>query len=179
MVKPVAPDDIDRQYAKFQFEGFNWRYRKILNHHYQVDFQIWGPLCIKKSCFGEMQNPSQNLYRCGLCGYENKIMIDGLTLSQKVQAKLKGEWTKGLKFSNFDKLPAINESCEEENRFYKVAVEHDIVGNLHDIHILIGKKENGGKKAHIIISPEGEIRLDKKDLHPSDEIKSITSIIYK
>lgn len=179
MKKENAPNGIDNEYGSFQYEGFNWRYRKILNRNGQVDFEFWGPLCIKKSCFGNMAGPTDNSYKCMNCGYENQINCDESTLSQKVRSKLNGEWTKGLKFSNFDKLPAINETLEEENKFYKVAVEHDVSGNMHDIHILIGNKSNQGKKAHIIISPDGEIRLDKKDLHPSEEIKSITSIIYK
>ena len=179
MIKETAPKNIDDEYAFFQYEGFNWRYRKILNRHGQVDFESWGPLCVRKKCLGNMANPTSGQYKCVNCGYENQTDSDSLNLLQKIHSKLMGEWTKGLKFSNYDKLPAINEKLEEENKFYKVAVEHDKVGNLKDVHVLIGKKDGSAKKAHIIISPDGEIRFDKKDADPSSEVKSITSVIFK
>jgi len=179
VAKKSAPKNADKEYAFIQYEGFNWRYRKILNRRGQVDFEHWGPLCVRKKCVGIMVSITPNKYQCVNCGYENQIDIDGSALNLKIRSKLLGEWTKGLKFSNYDKLPAINEKLEEENKFYRVAVEHDSSGNFRDVHILIGKKDGDAKKAHIIISPDGEIRFDKKDDDPSNEIKSITSIIYK
>ena len=179
MIKESAPLNIDKEYAFFQYEGFNWRYRKILNRNGQIDFEYWGPLCVRKKCLSNMTDQNNGQYQCINCAYKNQTNTDSSILNQKIHSKMMGEWTKGLKFSNYDKLQAINEKLEEKNKFYKIAVEHDNEGNLNDVHILIGRKNNKGNKAHIIISVDGEIRFDKKDLHPSDEIKAITSIIFK
>lgn len=179
MNKEKAPENIDDEYVLIRYLGFNWRYRKYLNRRGIIDFEVWGPLCSIKSCIGRINNPKQGEYICVNCNNKTETPLSHSELTQKVHSKIEGEWARGLKFSNLDKLPAINEKLEEKNKFYKVAVEHDPSGKLRDVHILIGKKSGKGKKVHIIISQNGEIRLDKKDLHPSKLIKSITSIIYK
>src|SRR3990167_252153 len=116
MKKENAPDNIDNEYSSFRYEGFNWRYRKILTRNGQVDFELFGPLCVKKSCYGDMSNQAGGVYKCINCDYENQVTYDFSALVQKTKSRLKGEWTKGLKFTNLDKLPSINETLEEENK---------------------------------------------------------------
>lgn len=179
MVKIAATNENDGDYGVFDYEGFNWRYKKFINRHGNIEFQLWGPLCIRKKCCSQMENPEVGLYNCEICGYKNKIDYDGSTLARKARKLIEGQWAQGLKFTKLDKLPSVNESLQESNKFYRVAVEHDATGELRDIHILIKRKDNNSKKAHIILSPDGEIRFHKEDLPSEEVIKSITSIIFK
>jgi hypothetical protein len=140
---------------------------------------VRGPICIKKGCLGDMEEYERQKFRCMLCGEKQEIDIDGSRLNQLASAAYRAKKRKCLKFTNLDDLPSINERLEEKNKFYEVTIEHDDKGSPRDIHILIGRKDNQGKHAHIIISPDAEVRLDKKDLNPKEEIKSMGFIIYK
>ena len=47
-------------------------------------------------------------------------------------------------------------------------------------HLFIGDRKNkNGEKAHLILGETGEIRIDKKDMHPSEITKKIELILTK
>ena len=46
-----------------------------------------------------------------------------------------------------------------------------------DLHLLVGKQDGGGNKAHVIIgSSSGEIRIEKGQLEPTDLVDRIEAI---
>ena len=139
-----------------------------------------GPLCVRKGCLATMTNYELKKYKCSLCGYKTEVDIESSELRSKAHESFRANERKKISVVlDLDKLPGINEKLEEENKFYSVTIEHDKVGNPKDIHILIGRRDNNGKHAHIILSPDAEIRTEKKGLPPEAEIKSISYIVYK
>lgn len=163
----------------FKSGGFWW----VTNENFDDSYvELKGLICRKKSCLYELstiKKDNQLFAHCNKCGEDYLIhdSYEGLIEYAKRDfiAKRRSEIKKAM---NLDKLPSINEELKEKDKYFRVSVERDSV-NLKDVHIIIGRRENNGKKAHIIISEDGEIRIDKKDLKPEEEIKSITSIIYK
>jgi len=163
----------------FKSAHFWW----ITDHNFDDSYvNLKGPLCRKKSCLYELSIVKQDekkIAHCNKCG-EDYLLVDEFEgiyeyARRDFIAKRRTEIKKAI---NLDKLPTINEELKEEDKYFRVSVERDSE-NLKDIHIWVGRRKNGGKKAHIILSEDGEIRMDKKDLKPSEEIKSVTSIIYK
>lgn len=59
----------------------------------------------------------------------------------------------------------------------KLWVESRTQGN--EQHLLIGNKDDGGEKTHLILGETGEIRIDKKDKSPSEVIRKVESILTK
>lgn len=168
----------DKNEILFRSSGFWWKVDPELADEY---ISLSGPLCRKKSCVFQLEilkKDEQSYFHCAKCQEEYKMEDDFNFICEFARRDYIANRRKGLKAINLDKLPSINEELREDDKYFRVSVERDS-GKLKDIHIIIGKRKNNGKKAHIILSEDGEIRIDKKDLHPSEEIKSITSIIYK
>jgi len=160
----------------FQFEGLFWRYFE----HYDPEIPIIdGPICIVKKCLGPVKKIFARQYKCRLCDKSYSHGREMSDLKKLAREKFKAESRKGLKVVNFDALPSVNEKKVVENKFYSISIEHEESGKMKDIHVIVGDKKKEGKKAHIILSPEGEVRFDKKDLHPSEEIRSVGIINFK
>lgn len=46
-------------------------------------------------------------------------------------------------------------------------------------HLLVGDKKSKGEKVHLIFGETGEIRIDKKDIPPSEIFRKVESILTK
>ena len=46
-------------------------------------------------------------------------------------------------------------------------------------HLLVGEKKRNGEKVHLIVGETGEIRIDKKDIPPSEIFRKVDSILSK
>ena len=62
---------------------------------------------------------------------------------------------------------------EDENLW----VESRTQGN--EQHLLVGNKQNQGRKVHLVFGETGEIRIDKKDEDPGEIYRKVEAILTK
>ncbi|GEM_PF-4912854 len=161
----------------FSAQGFLWEIESDVEWG---SADIWGPLCPVKKCkMVQLEQYETMKYRCPACGFEAQTTDDSARLMHLAQQMYAGSLRADKPIIKLDDMQSVNEKVQLENQFYSIAVEHDQTGKLKDVHVLIGRKDSGGKKAHIIFSPDGEVRFDRKDLHPSEEVKHITYVTFE
>jgi len=123
---------------------------------------------------------------------DKNLKGDGLLSSRyrkfKLSSKSKTLWsdTKGFPmggrewikpyidfFEQYITEKKIINRLENENLW----VESRTQGN--EQHLLVGDKQDSGKKVHLIFGETGEIRIDKKDQHPNEVFRKVESVLTK